>query len=71
MKLTQSELDTLSAYQLQLEEMRASLRNFDLQVDEAQSSKGHRNPLQVDFVVMNQSLSSVATTMQKYIGAGA
>lgn len=71
MKLTQSELDTLSAYQSQLEEMRASLRAFDLQVDEVRSNKGYRNPLQADFVVMSQSLSSVTTIMRKLIGAGA
>jgi hypothetical protein len=70
MKLTQSELDTLSAYQPQLTEMRDTLKTFDLQVDLEQNSRGNYNALQVDFRVFHNSLTAMATTMQKYIDAG-
>jgi hypothetical protein len=70
MKLTQSELDTLSAYQPQLTEMRDTLKTFDLQVDPEQNSRGNYNALQVDFRVFHNSLTAMATTMQKYIDAG-
>jgi hypothetical protein len=71
MKLTQSELDTLSAYPSQLTEMRDTLKTFDLQVNEEHNSRGFQNALQTDFRVMHNALYSVASTIQKLIDAGA
>jgi hypothetical protein len=74
MKLTQSELDTLSAYQSQLVEMRASLRTFDLPASEMVGMMGGQHQsseLQGDFYKMHNQLSSIAATMQRLVEAGA
>jgi hypothetical protein len=71
MKFTQSELDTLSAFQSQLLEMRGVIGTFDLQIDAERNRRGHINPLQANFTTMHNSLSALATTMQKLVDVGA
>jgi hypothetical protein len=71
MKLTQAEIDLLPTYQSQLTDIRASLRTFDLQVDEGQRSRGFISDMQRDFTQMHNDLSSLTATMRKYIDRGA
>jgi hypothetical protein len=71
MKFTQSELDTLSAFQSQLLEMRGTIGSFDLQIDTERSRKGYINPLQANFTTMHNSLTALANTMQKLVEVGA
>jgi hypothetical protein len=70
MKLTQSELDTLSVYSSQLIEMRDNLRTFDLQPDLVQNSRGNYSPLQDDFRQFHNHLCSMSTAMRRLVEAG-
>jgi hypothetical protein len=66
MKLTQAELDLLPTFQSQLADIRVSLRAFEIFTND--------EPLAVEvrreFVRMNNDLSFMVRTMQKYIDNG-
>jgi hypothetical protein len=71
MKLTQPELDTLTAHQTQLIEMLNQLRTFDLQVREEQAERNILNDLQVEMGQLRHHLSLCASMMKERIAMGA
>jgi hypothetical protein len=67
MKLTQAELDLLPSFQSQLTDIRVSLRAFEIFTnDEPLAVEARR-----EFVRMNNDLSFMVSTMQRYIDKGA
>jgi hypothetical protein len=73
MKLQQSELDILSAFQSQLIDMRSTLKTFDLPASEMVGMMGGQrqsSELQGDFTKMHNQLSLVASTMERLVTAG-